>query len=205
VNSPGRGGARPRRARPKDQRKGQDRRGASRSCRTDNAVEHSAGVPHCSIHTSDLGGPADHKRKLTKRIDGLQRFEQRLDQRSRSMIVALLDDRPRSGLARSATAADGWRAAAPRLLPHRRCYGGQVRCHGGRQHVSASARSSTSPAATSVDRHWRDPSPRPRPRHISARAARHHHGGDIMAVKVRRTAHPVLVAGRAQRAGSRLG
>jgi hypothetical protein len=52
---------------------------------------------HCSIHTSDLGGSADHERKLTKRIDGLQLSEQRLNQRSRSMIVALLGDRPRSG------------------------------------------------------------------------------------------------------------
>jgi hypothetical protein len=50
---------------------------------------------HCSIHTSDLGGSTDHERKLTKRLDGLQRFEQRLDQRSRSMIVT--PDLPRAG------------------------------------------------------------------------------------------------------------
>jgi len=44
---------------------------------------------HCSIHASDWAGSADHDRKLTKRIDGLQRFEQRLDQRSISVIVTL--------------------------------------------------------------------------------------------------------------------
>jgi hypothetical protein len=102
------------------QRKGRDRRGASRSCRTDNAAEHSAGV-HLLLDLHQRSGRFRRsRRKLTKRIDELQRFEQRLDQRSRSMIVALLGDRPQSGLARSATAADGWRAAGPRLLPHRR-------------------------------------------------------------------------------------
>ena len=53
----------------------------------------------CSIHSSDLGGSANHERKLTMRIDGLQRFEQRLDQRSRFMIVALLGDLAGSALA----------------------------------------------------------------------------------------------------------
>ena len=72
---------------------------------------------HCSIHTSDLDGPADHKRKLTKRLDGLQRFEQRLDQRSRSMIVAL-GDRPPNGLAQSATPSSATNdAARPRAHP----------------------------------------------------------------------------------------
>jgi hypothetical protein len=43
------------------QRKGQDRRGASRSCRTDNAVEHSGGrTPTPRSTPSDLGGSADH-------------------------------------------------------------------------------------------------------------------------------------------------
>jgi hypothetical protein len=43
-----------------------------------------------------LGGSAGHKRKLILRLDGVQRLEQRPDQRSRSMIVAL-GNRPRTG------------------------------------------------------------------------------------------------------------
>jgi hypothetical protein len=45
-----------------------------------------------------LGGSAGHKRKLILRLDGVQRLEQRLDQRSRSMIVALVAGPGRASL-----------------------------------------------------------------------------------------------------------
>jgi hypothetical protein len=78
------------------QRKGQDRRGTSCS-RTDDAVQHSADVHLLLDPHQRQGGSADHQRKLTKRIDGLQRFEQRLDQRSRSIIVTLRVTGPGAG------------------------------------------------------------------------------------------------------------
>ena len=61
------------------QGRGQDGRGARRSRRADDAVEHLAGVRPLLDPPQRLGD-AEHERELAERINQLQRFEHRLEQ-----------------------------------------------------------------------------------------------------------------------------
>jgi hypothetical protein len=65
--------------REKGQGKGQDGRGARRSGRADDAIEHRAGVRPLLDPHQQLSDTAEHKRKLAEHVDRLQRPEYRLE------------------------------------------------------------------------------------------------------------------------------